>query len=51
VSLTIFLLCRILVGMGGGELKKGGNAPCVFLASGFGWGAVMHEIPISSAPS
>jgi hypothetical protein len=24
---------------------------CVFLASGFKWGAVMHEIPISSAPS
>ncbi len=24
---------------------------CVFLASGFGRGAVMHEIPISSAPS
>jgi hypothetical protein len=24
---------------------------CVFLASGFRWGAVMHEIPISSAPS
>jgi hypothetical protein len=24
---------------------------CVFLASGYGWGAVMHEIPISSPPS
>jgi hypothetical protein len=24
---------------------------CVFLASGSEWGAVMHEIPISSAPS
>ncbi len=22
---------------------------CVFLASGYGWGTVMHEIPISSA--
>jgi hypothetical protein len=24
---------------------------CVFLASGYEWGAVMHEIPISSPPS
>jgi hypothetical protein len=23
---------------------------CVFLASGYGWGTVMHEIPISSSP-
>ncbi len=24
---------------------------CVFLASGYKWGAVIHEIPISSPPS
>ncbi len=23
---------------------------CAFLASGYGWGTVMHEIPISSSP-
>ncbi len=25
-------------------------AMCVFLASGYGWGTVMHEMPISSSP-
>jgi hypothetical protein len=39
------------------ELNKKSNivleyvCVCVFLASGYGWGAVMHEIPISSPPS
>ncbi len=31
--------------------KNDSHGVCVFLASGFGWGAVMHEIPISSPPS
>jgi hypothetical protein len=38
------------VGCAGGDMKQGvGTIVCVFLASGYKWVTVMHEIPISSA--
>ncbi len=39
--------CLIVIGV----LKCVCVCVCVFLASGYGWGTVMHEIPISSPPS
>ena len=33
------------------QVQKKGVCVCVFLASGYEWVTVMHEIPISSAQS